>query len=209
MIFKKLCIVSIAFCTSLLHSQQKKIQVLEKVNVNKVSFFAINETETDYDILFTVSGTNIRQSKAKPRWIRVPGASKVHLKNIYLLGDKKPVYTYDLKVNDSLSKRALKKPHVKITLPPKRKMPEKNLVIYVPLQCISCDAMIAALEKDFYAYQVVKLADNDDITNQLSRAFPNTSIPVQERDYPIISIKGRLHISINSYEQLKKVLLSN
>jgi len=209
MTFKNLLAGGIIFCASLLHAQQKEIQVIEKVNLNKVSFFALNETETDYDVLFSVSGTNIRQSKAKPRWIRIPAASKVHLKNIYLFRDKKPAYSYDLQVNDSLSKRALKKPHVKITLPPKRKIPEKNLVIYVPAPCTSCEVLIAALEKDFYAYRVVTLANNDDIVNQLSKAFPNTSIPLTEREYPIISIEGRLYTSVNSYEQLKEVLHSN
>jgi len=90
-----------------INAQSSPIKVVVEDIPNRLAFFAINGSTADYDVKVTISGTNFRQSKAKPRLIRVPAASKVHLKTIMLIRGKKPSYTYSIFQNDSLSKRIL------------------------------------------------------------------------------------------------------
>lgn len=90
--------------------------------------------------MITITGTNFRQSKARPRLIRVPSASKVHLKTLILLRGKTPSYTYDLKINDSLSRRALKKTFEKYRSSPgnKSRYTFQRVVSPVIVCCIIC-----------------------------------------------------------------------
>ncbi|MEX0312934.1 MAG: hypothetical protein AB3N18_02060, partial [Allomuricauda sp.] len=107
---KHLAIFSFLFlCIAQLHAQVNPIKIEEKKARNRITFYAVNETYTPYDVLFEVNGKNFRQSAAKPRWIHVPATSRVNLKTIILFRDKQPVYTKSIKVNDSLSRRTLKK----------------------------------------------------------------------------------------------------
>ena len=68
-----------------LMAQNKAVYVVEETQGNRMSFYAHNEDYKDYDVLVTITGSDFRQSKAKPRWIRLPSATRVHLKTIFLL----------------------------------------------------------------------------------------------------------------------------
>ena len=103
-------VVILLFLTSIPSlAQEENVKVLEKQNGTRLAFFAINEDDKPYDVLFEVKGSNFRQSAARARWIRIPATSKVHLKTIVPERGKTPKYTYTLQINDSLSRRALKK----------------------------------------------------------------------------------------------------
>ena len=172
-----------------------------KVNVeeipNRLAFFAINGSTTDYDVMVTISGTNFRQSKAKSRLIRVPAASKVHIKTIMLIRGKKPSYTYNIFQNDSLSKRALKKPFEKIKINPK-----KQITIYIPHNCTRCDSIMSPLENGKYKYISFLLSENENITSQLQRSFGANSTPVDSLKTPIINLGGKLYTNIETYQKL-------
>ena len=182
-------------------AQSSPIKVVVEEIPNRLAFFAINGSTVDYDVKVTISGTNFRQSKAKPRLIRVPAASKVHLKTIMLIRGKKPSFTYTIFQNDSLSKRALKKPFEKIKINPKR-----QITIYIPHNCTSCDSIIPPLENGKYKYISYLLSENENITNQLQRSFGANSIPVDSLKTPIINLGGKLYTKIKTYQKLLEEL---
>jgi len=178
-------------------AQVAPIRVVIEEIPNRLSFFAINESTSDYDVIVTISGTNFRQSKAKPRLIRVPGASKVHIKTIMLMRGKKPSYTYTIYQNDSLSKRALRKPFEKVKIKPK-----KQITIYIPHNCTTCDSINASLTKGDYKYTSFLLSENEHISSQLQRSFGANNIPVDSLETPIINLGGTLFTSIDTYQKL-------
>ncbi len=178
-------------------AQTSPIKVVVEDIPNRLAFFAINGSTTDYDVLVTISGTNFRQSKAKPRLIRVPAASKVHIKTIMLIRGKKPSYTYNIFQNDSLSKRSLKKPFEKIKINPK-----KQITLYIPHNCTSCDSIIPPLENGKYKYISYLLSENENITSQLQRSFGANSTPVDSLKTPIINLGGKLYTKIETYQEL-------
>ena len=192
----KLCLILLLFL-EIAYAQKNPVKIIVENIPNRLAFYAINESTTDYDAKVTISGTNFRQSRAKPRLIRVPAASKVHMKTIMLIRGKKPSYTYTVFQNDSLSSRAIKKPFEKIKIKPK-----KQITLYIPHNCINCDSLIAPLSKGSYKYTSYLLSENENITNQLQRSFGANSSPVDSLSTPIINLGGRLYTNIGSYQQL-------
>ena len=178
-------------------AQTSPIKVVVEDIPNRLAFFAINESTDDYDVMVTISGTNFRQSKAKPRFIRVPAASKVHMKTIMLMRGKKPSYTYTIIQNDSLSKRAIKKPFEKIKISPK-----KQITLYIPHNCTSCDSIISPLENGNYKYISFLLSENEELSRQLQRSFGANSTPVDSLKTPIINLGGKLYTNIETYQKL-------
>ena len=101
--------ILILFGNTSTKAQEIPVKIVVEKIPNRLAFYAINENEQDLDVMLTIKGTNIRQSRARPRFIRVPATSKVHMKTVVMVRGKIPSYTHTIVVNDSLSKRALKK----------------------------------------------------------------------------------------------------
>lgn len=181
-----------------INAQETPLRVVTKDIPNRLAFYAINENEQDFDVQITISGSNFRQSQGRPRWVRVPGASKVHLKTIVLTRGKKPNYTYDLKVNDSLSKRALKKEFERVKIKPK-----KSITVYITEACITCDSIIQPLENSNYKYITHKLNENPEIKEQLKSYLPAAIDSIKT---PIINLGGRLFTRIETYDKLLEEL---
>ncbi|MCL6265950.1 hypothetical protein [Flagellimonas myxillae] len=187
-------------------AQQGPVKVVETKSKNRIAFFAVNETHTPYDVLFDVKGSNFRQSAAKPRWIRVPAAAKVHLKTIILLRDKQPVYTKNLKVNDSLSKRALKKEFEVLDIPPPKITPKKQITVYTNSRCASCDSIITKLNTENYIFRSVSLDEQPGVKEQLGKFLAKSTVEMDSLSQPVISLGGRLYSWITSYDQLLEEL---
>jgi len=181
-----------------LNAQKTPLRVVTKDIPNRLAFYVINENEQDFDVQFAITGTNFRQSRGRPRWVRVPGASKVHLKTIVLIRGKKPNYTYDLKVNDSLSKRALKKEFDRVKIKPK-----KSITIYITDGCITCDSIVQPLENSNYKYIAYMLSEKPEIKEQLKSYLP---VSIDSIKTPIINLGGRLFTQIETYDKLLEEL---
>ena len=182
------------------NAQERPIKIEEKKIPNRLALYAVNENEYDLDVLITVSGTNFRQSKARPRLIRVPATSKVHMKTLMLMRGKQPSYTYDLVVNDSLSKRALKKEYELIKIRPK-----KQITVYVPENCKGCDSIIYPLSQGKYIFSAYNLEEKPEMYSQLQSSL-GQNFPLDSITEPIINLGGRLHTKIGTYEQLLEEL---
>ena len=200
-------VIFICFCLPILgFAQANPIKIEEVPLNNRIAFYAVNETYTDYDVLFDVKGSNFRQSAVKPRLIRVPATSKVHLKTIILLRDKKPVYTKSLQVNDSLSNRALKKEFEILNIPPPKIKPEKQITIYTTNDCATCDSIVTRLTAENYVFRNVVLSEQPDVKDQLGKFLTKSSEEMDTISQPIISLGGKLYDWILSYDQLMEEL---
>lgn len=181
-------------------AQERPVKIETKELPRRLAFYAINENEKDLDVKITIKGKNFRQSRATPRFIRVPATSKVHLQTLVVMRDKQPTYTYELEVNDSLSGRALKRDYELIKIEPRKK-----IVLYIPKRCGSCDSLINSLDKSYHLYTSYVLADNPEIKKQLKPAFGN-HIELDSLEVPIVNMGGILHTRIENYEQLLEEL---
>lgn len=179
-------------------AQERPIQIVTEDIPNRLAFYAINENDTDVDVMFTVSGTNFRQSKGRPRLIRVPGVTKVHLKTIILMRGKQPNYTYDLHVNDSLSRRALRK-----EAKPVKVRPKKSITLYITENCTGCDSLLVAMEQGKYKFNAHRLNEKPELKDQLRMSFPTSLDSIST---PIINLGGRLYTRIEEYDQLLEKL---
>lgn len=179
-------------------AQDVPLRVETKDIPNRLAFYAVNENEQDFDVQISISGTNFRQSQGRPRWIRVPGASKVHLKTIILTRGKRPNYVYDLKVNDSLSKRALKKQAERIKIKPR-----KSITLYIPDECLTCDSLVAPLSASNYKFIAHNLSESPEIREQLKSFYPTT---LDSMTTPIVNLGGVLFTQIQSYDRLLEEL---
>ncbi len=192
----------LCFTTSLARSQTGMVKVTETKSRNRIAFFAENRTFTDYDVLFEVKGTNFRQSAAKPKWIRVPAASKVHLKTIILFRDKRPVYTKTLKTNDSLSKRALKKEFEVLDIPPPKVRPKKQITIYTSKGCSACDSIMGRLNAGNFIFRSVSLDESTEVKEQLGQFLSRSPQEMDSLSSPIISLGGRLYTKITTFDRM-------
>lgn len=178
------------------YGQERPIKIETEKLTNRLAFYAVNENEQDLDVMLKIKGTNFRQSSARPRFIRVPATSKVHMKTVILFRGKQPSYTYDLVVNDSLSRRALKKESKPIKIKPR-----KTITVYIPENCQTCDSLIAPLTNGKYLFLSYKLDERPEMKDQLNRSFANR-IPLDSLKTPIVNLGGKLFTKIESYEQL-------
>jgi hypothetical protein len=185
---------------NLLSAQDYSVQVVTEEIPNRLAFYAHNENEKDLDVLLTISGTNFRQSAARPRYVRVPAASRVHLKTIVLLRGKQPDFSYKVVVNDSLSSRSLRKESQPIKI-----NPTKSITIYLPEECPRCDSLIVSLTGGKYKFSSHVLGERPEIRDQLSRSFGNR-INLDTLQTPIVNLGGTLFTTIENYGQLLDIL---
>ncbi len=194
--FKKI-FFALLFLAGNAYAQEKPIKIVEEKLPNRLALYAENHTEIDYDVKITVTGKNIRQSSGKPRLMRVPSASKVLLKTLILARGKQPSYTYKLEINDSLSKRSLKRPGTAIKIKPK-----KRILIYTTDNCTSCENIINGLANSIYIYESSPIAKHPEIQERMTKALANTKTPLDSITTPIINLAGRIFIEFDSYESL-------
>ncbi|WP_420601726.1 hypothetical protein [Flagellimonas sp.] len=202
----RLLLFLFCICLNQVYGQQNPIKIVEKPSKNRIAFYAVNETQTDYDVLFEVKGSNFRQSAAKPRLIRVPATSKVHLKSIIVFRDKKASYTKSIKVNDSLSKRALKKEFEILDIPPPKIKPKKQITIYTSTNCEACDSIVTHLTSNNYIFRNVLLSEKPEVKEQVGSFLAKSPEQMDSISNPIISLGGKLYSWISSYDQLLEEL---
>ncbi|BFP43263.1 hypothetical protein FGF1_41080 [Flavobacteriaceae bacterium GF1] len=189
----------VLFVFNNLQAQEKLVKVIEEQKGNRIAFYAINEDEQPYDVLFEVKGSDFRQSAARPRLTRVPATSKVHIKTIILYRDKTPKYTHTLQVNDSLSRRALKKEYTIIEVPPKMITPKRHITIYRTSSCLSCDTIISKLNENRYIFKLIDLQEKKEVKEALSKTLGKSLDSIA---YPIINLGGHIYTWITDYETL-------
>ncbi|MCH7785264.1 MAG: hypothetical protein IIB06_07595 [Bacteroidetes bacterium] len=198
---KKILLFFVFLFLNQVNAQEIPIEIIDEKISNRIRIYAINRNEKDYDVMITIKGSNFRQSKSKPRLIRVPATSKVHLKDLIVTRGEQAVYTYDLIVNDSLSRRAIKKEYKLIKIKPK-----KLITIYITDNCTNCNSFIDSLAQSRYLFSVLTLNEKPKAREALQKAFENKNIPLDSIHNAIVSLGGHLYINIENYQQLLEKL---
>ena len=183
------------------YGQNSDIKITDETKNNRLSVYALNQSEKDYDVKITITGKNIRQSSAKPRFVRVPAASKVLLKSLIIERKKQPSYTYELEVNDSLSRRALKPPAKPIRINPK-----KQIVLYLSDYCQTCDSVLNGLNNSKYIFTTINLSEKRDVKERMKTYLEGTIPSLDTLVNPVISLGGVLHTKIDNYNLLLEEL---
>ena len=194
---KKLPFIVLLFLAFAVKAQDRPIKIIDEQKANRLFLYAVNENEKDLDVMITVTGTGFRQSKSKPRLTRVPATSKVNIKSLIIERGKTPQYEYELVVNDSLSRRALKRPFELIKIEAKR-----PILIYQTEKCASCDTLIANLEKSIYLFKTQKLSEEPKMQAYLEKTLVNSATPLPSLTTPIVNLGGKIFVDIETYEQL-------
>jgi len=194
---KKILLFFVFLFLNQVNAQEIPIEIIDEKISNRIRIYAVNRNEKDYDVMITIKGSNFRQSKSKPRLIRVPATSKVHLKDLIVTRGEQAVYTYDLIVNDSLSRRAIKKEYKLIKIKPK-----KLITIYITDNCTNCNSLIDSLAQSRYLFSVLTLNEKPKAREALQNAFENQNLPLDSIHKAIVSLGGHLYISIENYQQL-------
>ena len=175
------CLIVCLLATSFAVAQDYSVEIEEQKKANRLFLYAVNKNLVDLDVAIKVEGTGFRQRKGVPRKVRVPATSKVNLISLIIERGKQPVYTYKLDVTDSLSRRVIKKEFEKIKIEPK-----VPITIYIPDNCTNCDSIIKPLNETPYKYNAYKISEDENVKNQLERAFSNSSTPLETIDTAII-----------------------
>ncbi|AVI52003.1 hypothetical protein C5O00_12895 [Pukyongia salina] len=178
-------------------AQERPVKIVDERVQNRLMIYAVNENELDLDVSIKIEGTGFRQRAGVPRLHRVPKASKVNIASLVIERGRVPVYTYELTVNDSLSRRVVRKPAEQIKIDPK-----KNILVYLKEGCTSCDSLVSKLDKSYYKYRSMDLREKPEVKDFLVRTFKYTKTPYDSITNPIISLGGTLYSEIETYEQL-------
>lgn len=185
------------FAITTISAQERPVKIVDERVNNRLMIYAVNENEQDLDVSIKIEGTGFRQRAGVPRLHRVPKASKVNIANLVVERGRVPVYTYELTVNDSLSRRVVRKPAEQIKIDPK-----KNILVYFKEGCVSCDSLVSKLDKSYYKYRSMDLREKPEVKDFLVRTFKYTKTPYDSITNPIISLGGTLYSEIETYEQL-------
>ncbi|EDM44526.1 hypothetical protein SCB49_13180 [unidentified eubacterium SCB49] len=194
---KYLVLVVLFLSIQHISAQIKEIKIEEDRVNNRLMLYGVNENLQDLDVTITVQGTGFRQSTRKPRAVRIPATSKVNLMMLMVNKGETPNYTYDLIVNDSLSRRALRKQATAIKIDPKN-----PIIFYVAESCTTCDSLVSSLEKSPYRYSVTRFAEKPEIKEQIKAAIPE----LDTVSNAIVNLKGKLFVDIETLEELLEKL---
>ena len=181
----------------LAYSQDNPIKIIDEEIRNRLAIYAVNESEIDYDVLLTVNGTGFKQRQGKPRWMFVPSASKVLINTLIIERGKKVNYSYDIEINDSLSKRSIRKPSESIKIKPK-----KQITVYQTDFCESCDTLIGKLKNSKYIFNSYVLSENPAMREQIGRILLSTGRKIDSIRSPIIILGSKLYTEIKDYNEL-------
>jgi hypothetical protein len=182
-------------------AQLRPVKVVDEQLNNRLMIYVINENEQDLDVAIKIEGSGFRQRAGTPRLHRVPKASRVNIASLVVERGQKPVYTYELTVNDSLSRRVVTKPAEQIKIDPR-----KNILVYLKEGCTSCDSLIGKLEKSYYNFRVMDLEEKPEVKDFLIRTFQYTRTPYDSIRNPIVSLGGTIYSEIENYDQLLETL---
>jgi hypothetical protein len=131
--------------------------------------------------------------------MRIPATSKVNnVARLMLIRGEEPNYTYKLDINDSLSRRALKKEFKKVKIKPK-----KPITVYITENCTDCDSIMKPLENSKWEFTRFELAGKTEIINQLKMALPG----LDSIKTPVYSVGGIIFPKVKNYEQLLEEMM--
>lgn len=184
--------------TATVLSQEYTVEIEDKLENNKLLIYAVNKNLVDLDVSIEVEGSGFRARAGRQLLYRVPATSKVNIATLIVERGWQAMYTYKLHVSDSLSRRVRKVPFELIKIDPK-----KPITLFVPKNCMTkCDTLISSLNESPYKYRKVTIEEDERVKQQLSGALVGGMERLDTMDTPIISIGGKMYVSLERYEEI-------
>ncbi|MEZ4779998.1 MAG: hypothetical protein R2786_11535 [Flavobacteriaceae bacterium] len=183
---------------SSLFSQEYTVDIEDKLEANRLQLYAVNRNLVDLDVAIEVEGSGFKKRDGREIFYRVPATSKVNIMTLIVERKKQALYTYKLKVNDSLSRRSRQVPFELIKIDPK-----KPITVFIPKNCTSkCDSIITPLNNSPYNYRMVNVEEDENVKSQLSSALSGGAERLESMDTPIIMVAGKMYVMIETFEEL-------
>ncbi|MEZ4857662.1 MAG: hypothetical protein R2781_02515 [Flavobacteriaceae bacterium] len=179
-------------------AQEYTVDIEDKQEANRLFLYAVNRNLVDLDVAIEVEGTGFKKREGREMFYRVPATSKITIMTLIVERGKQALYTYKLKVKDSLSRRARPVPFELIKIEPK-----KPITLFIPKNCTSkCDSLISSLNESPYKYRSVNVAGDENVTKQLSAALVGGLERLETMDTPIVMLGGKMYVMIENYNDL-------
>lgn len=194
-------ILLVLLCSVTASSQSKDlipVEIEERQENNRLILYAVNKNLVDLDVEIKVTGTQFRQRGGRQMKYRVPARSKAPVSTLIVDRGKQALYKYELIVNDSLSRRVIRPAFELIRVNPKKK-----ITLFLPDSCTTkCDTLITGLNKSPYIFESVKIADDQNIKTQISKALVGGQERLDTLSTPIVMLGGKMYLKIEDYEEL-------
>ena len=195
--FLPLLLILIATC-KIAYSQEYIVDIEDKQEANRLYIYALNKNLVDLDVFIEFEGSGFRARGGRQLLYRVPARSKVNIATLIVERGWQAMYTYKLHVSDSLSRRVRKMPFELIKIDPK-----KPISVFIPKSCVSkCDTIVAKLDESPFNYRKVVIDEDERVKQQLSGALVGGMERIDTMDNPIVSIGGKMYVSLETYDEL-------
>ena len=181
-----------------LFSQEVTVDIEDERLNNRVIIYAVNKNLFDVDVSIEVEGTGFRKREGRERIYRIPARSKAPIKTLVQERKQIALYTYTLKVSDSLSRRVVRPQFELIKVNPKKK-----ITLFLTDSCkAKCDSLIKPLDESPFLYDAIKISDNDAVKTQISNALIGGQKRLDTMTSPIVMLGGKMYLKVEDYDTL-------
>ncbi|MCH2195440.1 hypothetical protein [Kordia sp.] len=180
------------------NAQTKTIEIVEEKGKKKITFYAINHTETDKEVFFKIDGKGFRRSSYRPVIRKVPAQKKVLLTTLIPLKNATPEYTYFHSFEDKLQDVNVNMVKVKNWESLEKLMDKGETIIFTKDECTKCEKLIGMLKANRIRYKAFDISESE----RHKQFFWNTISKMKRQDVmissiPIAIVKGELYESLN------------
>ena len=175
-------------------AQIKEIEIVEKKEKKRITFYAINHTETDKEVFFKVDGKGFRKSSYRPVIKKVPANKKVTLITLIPKKNVTPEYTYFFSFDDKLQELSLENTTVKTWKDLDKLIDKGETIIFTKDECTKCEKLIGMLKANRIKHKAFNISKN----KRYKEFFWNTISKMKRKDVmissiPIAIVKGDLY----------------
>ncbi len=189
------------------NAQTKAVEIVEVKAKKKITFYAINNTDTDKEVFFKVDGKGFRKSSYRPVIKRIPANKKVLIITLIPLKNITPDYTYFFSFDDKLQELSLET-SVKNWKELDHLIDKGETIIFTKDECAKCEKLLGMLKANRIRHKAFNISKNE----RYRDFFWNTISKMKRQDVlissiPIAIVKGELHEGLNLIsfiEMLKK-----
>ena len=184
-------------------SQGLKVLISEKKSGKRVVLFAENKTNDTLNVFLMVNSEGFRKSANKPVIKNIPPATKVSMLTMIEMSDVPSTYTYDLIVNEDLTKTSISTENQAKDI---EKQLYGKLVLFTNANCTDCTQLITELNSKRIPHRVFDI-NKDQVIYRQFMAHIERSLTVETKiRFPIIWNKEEVIFGYDNVDDVLKRL---
>ena len=189
---KSICFTFVmCFCWIIsINAQTEIVEIVEVKATKKITFYAINHTETDKEVFFKIDGKGFRKSSYRPVIKKVPAKKKVLITTLIPLKNTTPEYTYFYSFDDKLQELNLET-KVKSWKALDNLIDNGETIIFTKDECVKCEKLIGMLKANKIKHKSFNISKN----KRYKEFFWNTISKMKRQDVLISSIPIAIAVS--------------